>query len=98
MKNGITRVGVIGCGNISGIYLKNLMAFNNTTVAAVADLDMDRARNQARAFGVPRACAVRSFSRIRKSKLSSTSPFPKRTRTWRLRSSTPGNPFITKSR
>lgn len=52
------RVGVIGCGNISGIYLRNLQAFSNLEVAAVADIDEERARGQAERFGVPQVLTV----------------------------------------
>ena len=50
-----TAVGIVGCGNISGIYLKNLTSFAQTRVAAVADLDVDRAKAKAAEFGVPKA-------------------------------------------
>lgn len=40
-------VGVIGCGNISGIYFKNLREFEETEVVACADLDTERARKVA---------------------------------------------------
>jgi predicted dehydrogenase len=49
------RIGIIGCGAISGIYLKNLTAYRSTTVVAVADLDMDRAQRVASEYGVARA-------------------------------------------
>lgn len=50
-----TKIGVIGCGNISGIYLRNLQqVFETVEVAAVADLRRDRAQAQAAAFGVER--------------------------------------------
>ncbi len=52
------QVGVIGCGTISAIYLKNRAWFDTFEVAACADLDMDRARARAEEFGVPRACTV----------------------------------------
>ncbi len=52
------RIGIIGCGAISGIYLKNLGAYRSTTVVAVADLDLDRARHVAQEHGVPRALSV----------------------------------------
>ena len=53
------RVGVIGCGNISDIYLQNLGSlFDNLEVAAVADLDPDRARSKASTHGVAKACTV----------------------------------------
>ena len=47
------RVGIVGIGNISGIYFKNLAAFEATTVVAVADLDPARAEAAAREQGVP---------------------------------------------
>ena len=55
---GKTQVGVIGCGTISGIYLKNRTRFETFDVAACADIDMDRARARAEEYGVPRACTV----------------------------------------
>ncbi|MEW6753760.1 MAG: Gfo/Idh/MocA family oxidoreductase [Candidatus Latescibacterota bacterium] len=53
-----TKVGVIGCGNISPQYLKWMPTFEVLEVAAVADLDMERARARATEFCVPRACTV----------------------------------------
>ena len=47
------RVGIVGIGNISGIYFKNLGAFEATKVVAVADLDRARAEAAAEANGVP---------------------------------------------
>lgn len=47
------RVGIVGIGNISGIYFKNLGEFEATTVVAVADLDRARAEAAAEANGVP---------------------------------------------
>ena len=39
------KVGIIGCGNISWIYFKNMCnVFSGLDVTACADLDMDRAR------------------------------------------------------
>ena len=54
----VTKVGIIGCGTISGIYLKNLTAYEGVEVAACADIDMERARQQAERYRVPRACTV----------------------------------------
>jgi predicted dehydrogenase len=48
-----TRIGIIGCGNISSIYFKNLRIFESTEVAAGADLDMARAQARGEEFGVP---------------------------------------------
>ena len=42
-----TRVGIIGCGNISSIYLKNLPTHEHLHLVAVADLDMSRAQAKA---------------------------------------------------
>lgn len=45
------KVGVIGCGNISDIYLKNTKEmFDILEPVAVADLDMKKARNQAEKY------------------------------------------------
>ena len=39
-----TKIGVIGCGNISAAYFKAGLSFRNLEVAACADLDMARAK------------------------------------------------------
>lgn len=53
------KVGIIGCGNISGIYFKNLtQLFHITEVVACADLIPERAEEKAKEFGVPKACSV----------------------------------------
>ena len=54
---GKIRAGIIGAGNISGIYLQNGRRFDSLEVVACADIDPDRAREKAAAHGV-RACAV----------------------------------------
>ena len=47
------NIGIVGCGNISSIYLKNLTGvFNNTTVYAVCDIDSAKASAQAQAYNV----------------------------------------------
>lgn len=43
-----TKVGIIGCGNISGIYLKNLPTHSHLELVAVADMDMSRAETKAK--------------------------------------------------
>ncbi|HEV2126377.1 MAG TPA: Gfo/Idh/MocA family oxidoreductase [Chloroflexota bacterium] len=50
------KVGIIGCGVISGIYLKNLPIFDLIDVVACGDLVIERAQARAKEFGVPRAC------------------------------------------
>ncbi|WP_045234537.1 Gfo/Idh/MocA family protein [Deinococcus pimensis] len=49
------RVGVVGVGNISPIYLQAPRRSPNLEVTAVGDLDLDRARARAEEFGVPLA-------------------------------------------
>ncbi len=54
-----TNVGIVGCGNISGIYLKNCQqVFENLRVTACADLIAERAAAKAEEFGVAKACSV----------------------------------------
>lgn len=51
--SGAVGVGVIGAGVISNTYLENMTSFPDLRVLFVADLDQDRARAQAEAYGVP---------------------------------------------
>jgi predicted dehydrogenase len=52
------RVGVIGCGRISDVYLENARRFGFFDVIACSDIDMERAGLQAERHGIPRACGV----------------------------------------
>jgi predicted dehydrogenase len=54
----VKNIGLIGCGNISAIYLKNLTASADVNVVACADLDVARAHERAAEFGVPKAYSV----------------------------------------
>ena len=58
MVNGVgpVRIGVMGAGKISGIYLQNAGVFDDLEVVACADIVVERAEEQAREYGVPRAC------------------------------------------
>lgn len=48
------RIGIVGCGNISGIYFENIMnKFSNITVSACCDLDESRAKAAAEKYHVP---------------------------------------------
>ncbi len=58
MTNSRTRIGVIGCGNISPIYLQAGKRFEILEVAACADIDLPRAKARAAEFGIPKACSV----------------------------------------
>jgi len=50
------RVGLIGCGRISDIYLRNCATFEALEVVACASLDIDESRSKAVLHGIPRAC------------------------------------------
>ena len=51
-------IGVIGCGNISGVYLKNAELFPTIKVVGCADLIPDRAFSKAAEFGLPGARTI----------------------------------------
>ena len=53
-----TRIGIIGCGNISSIYLTNIARFENLETVAVADIQKSHAEAQAEKFGVPNILSV----------------------------------------
>ena len=53
-----TTIGIVGCGTISGAYLRACAGFDGVDVVAVADLDHERAVAKAKEFGVPRAVSV----------------------------------------
>ena len=55
------KLGVVGCGNISEIYLKNLCGCGDVEVAAVSDTDPERARARAQQFQIPRALSVETL-------------------------------------
>jgi predicted dehydrogenase len=57
LVNAKLRYGIVGCGNISPIYLKASSKFDALQAVACADLDMDRARARAEEYGV-RALSV----------------------------------------
>jgi predicted dehydrogenase len=48
-----TKVGVVGCGAISGIYLKNMTGvFDNIEVKAICDLDIERTEKASKEYGI----------------------------------------------
>jgi predicted dehydrogenase len=53
-----TKIGIIGCGNISGIYFKAGKTFNNIEVIAAADMLPERAHAKVLEFGVPKVFTV----------------------------------------
>ena len=56
-----TKIGIVGCGNISPAYLKQCALFEILSVAAVADAIPERARARAQEFGVPQALSVKEL-------------------------------------
>jgi predicted dehydrogenase len=50
------RVAIIGCGSISGRYMRNLATFPHLEVAACADWVREAAEARAREQGIPRVC------------------------------------------
>ena len=53
------KIGIIGCGNISSIYLKNLSTmFEITEVSACADIILENAVKKAQEFNIKKACSV----------------------------------------
>jgi predicted dehydrogenase len=51
------KVGLIGTGNISGIYLQNGKRFESMEIVACADLNVELAQKRAEEFGI-RGCSV----------------------------------------
>jgi predicted dehydrogenase len=52
------KVGFIGCGNISGIYLQNSHTFDILEPVACADLVQERAQAQAAKYNIPQVLSV----------------------------------------
>ncbi|WNQ12514.1 Gfo/Idh/MocA family oxidoreductase [Paenibacillus aurantius] len=52
------KLGIIGCGNISGIYFKNAATFDILELVACADLDVERAKAKAEEHGIAKGCSV----------------------------------------
>ncbi|GAC1652128.1 MAG: hypothetical protein NVS4B12_23370 [Ktedonobacteraceae bacterium] len=53
-----TTLGIIGCGQISSIYLQAPAKFPFLQILACADINMQRAQTQAQRFHIPKACTV----------------------------------------
>ena len=53
-----TNIGVIGCGQISSIYMEAPATFDILNIVACADIDMEKAYAQAKRFSIPRVCTV----------------------------------------
>lgn len=61
MKSAKTKVGIIGCGSISGIYCQAGTKLHNIEIAACADIDLARARAKAEEYQIPKALSVREL-------------------------------------
>lgn len=55
------NVGIIGCGQISSIYLESPRTFDILNIVACADLDMSRARSQAQRYNIPKVYTVQEL-------------------------------------
>ena len=55
-----TKLGIVGCGNISSTYLKVLGELDDVEAVACADIDLARAEARAAEFGL-RACTVEAL-------------------------------------
>jgi predicted dehydrogenase len=55
------KVGVIGCGQISDIYLQNCARFDALEVIACASLDLEEAKAKAKKHGIPIACTPQNI-------------------------------------
>ncbi|SDN06803.1 Predicted dehydrogenase [Fictibacillus solisalsi] len=52
------KIGIIGCGHISSIYMQNCPKFEHLELVGCADLDVERAKAQADTFKIPKSCSV----------------------------------------
>ena len=52
-----TRIGIVGCGVISGIYIENSKKLDAIECVAVADVNPDAARFRAQQYDIPKACS-----------------------------------------
>jgi len=52
------KIGIIGCGKISGTYLSKCKLFEILDVVACADIDIGRANERAKEFDILKACSV----------------------------------------
>ena len=52
------KIGVVGCGVISDIYLQTLARFDIVEVAAISSLDIQATRQKAEQYAIAKACSV----------------------------------------
>ena len=59
------KVGIIGCGNISGIYIKNCLSmFKNLELVAISDSDILKAEQRSKEFNDLKFCSVETLLEI----------------------------------
>ncbi|HUW14735.1 MAG TPA: Gfo/Idh/MocA family oxidoreductase, partial [Anaerolineae bacterium] len=58
MANSHVKTGIVGCGNISGIYCQNAQKLEVLKLVACADLIPERAQAKAAEFSLPKACTT----------------------------------------
>lgn len=56
------KVGVVGCGNISDIYLKNSSGFKEFEIVACADLEMEKAVKLSETYGIAKVLTVEEIT------------------------------------
>jgi predicted dehydrogenase len=52
------KIGIVGCGNISGIYMQNTPTYDILELKSCSDLIMERAKAQAEKYHIPNAVTV----------------------------------------
>ena len=52
------NIGIIGCGFISSMYIKTCKQLPIIEIIACADLDVEKAKDKALEFGIPKGCSV----------------------------------------
>ncbi len=56
------KIGIVGCGNISGIYFKNLCTvFSNVSVKSCADLDPERTATKVKEYPGVQVCTLEAM-------------------------------------
>jgi predicted dehydrogenase len=55
------RIGIVGCGNISDIYIQNVQKWPTMELRACADQIKERAEDKAKQYGIPKACSVQEL-------------------------------------
>ncbi len=71
------KVGIIGCGNISAIYLKNLKLFKSVELVAVSDIDLKKAEAKAVEFGIAKALSPEKFFKYKEIEIVVNLTIPK---------------------